>query len=49
MSVHFATVIAVLVSASLGTHGFDVYEDGTIEQSLPGKGRRGGNVNSCED
>eukprot|EP00903_Cladosiphon_okamuranus_P015709 g14501.t1 len=37
MSARFAAAMAVLVSTSLGVHGYDVYEeDGTIGQSLPG-------------
>lgn len=37
MSAHFAAVVAALVSTSLGVYGYDVYEDGTIGQSLPGE------------
>lgn len=47
MSAQFAAVIAVLVSANNlnGVHGYDVYEDGTIGQSLPGeRGEKGGNA-----
>lgn len=49
MSAPFAAVIAVLVTASLGVHGYDVYEDGTIGQSLPGRREKVSVLRSLSD